>query len=93
MTITFVAVSRIMRQQILVLADSFTTYSRHAACVGPTGWIIHIISYLVDCHPETDFLINHVMYAANIWIVSPSVSELRKLTNCCEKDCDICDIT
>ena len=38
-------------------------------------------------------IINHVMYADDLCIFSPSVSGLRKLTNCCEKYGDIFNIT
>ena len=37
--------------------------------------------------------INHLMYADDLCIFSPSVSGLRKLTNCCEKYGDIFNIT
>ena len=38
-------------------------------------------------------IINHLMYADDLCIFSPSVSGLRKLTNCCEKYGDIFNIT
>ena len=38
-------------------------------------------------------IINHLMYADDLCMFSPSVSGLRKLTNCCEKYGDIFNIT
>ena len=38
-------------------------------------------------------IINHLMYADDLCIFSPSVSGLRKLTNCCGKYGDIFNIT
>ena len=38
-------------------------------------------------------IINHLMYADDLCIFSPSISGLRKLTNCCEKYGDIFNIT
>ena len=38
-------------------------------------------------------IINHLMYADDLCILSPSVSGLRKLTKCCEKYGDIFNIT